>query len=210
LLAALTPLACAAAVLADGAAPRIEVDPSSVHRGEVVRVFGVAPGCDGVTLISDAFAHVEDFAGIPAISARADSRGRFSVRTRVPASRAVGRYPVDGRCGGGNLGVSAQLHVLAAVGYVRCSGSFSSQGDPGGGFYRDIRAKRLTCASARKITRAWVVKHADGSVNPTTKSIVSGYVCTGKAVNVPDSSGLLRVLCARNGGRMAVRFVGSP
>ena len=106
----------ALAAVAVAASPSIHVTPASVHRGHVVRVHGsVAGGCakgDTVTLISRAFSHRHDFAGLPAIYAVSRSDGSFSKRTRIPARRKPGRYHVRGRCGGGNLGVSARLRVL--------------------------------------------------------------------------------------------------
>ena len=103
----------AAPVLAAG--PTIAVSPARVHRGRLVRVHGVVPGCprgDRVTLLSRAFSHRREFAGEPAVFARVTARSRYSVRTRIPSRRKPGRYRVTGRCGGGNLGVSAALTVL--------------------------------------------------------------------------------------------------
>jgi hypothetical protein len=99
---------------AAAAAPTIAAGPNPVHRGRLVRVHGV-PGCprgDRVTLISRAFSHRHDFAGVPAIFATVGARGVYSVRTRIPASRRPARYSITGRCGGGNLGVAASLRVL--------------------------------------------------------------------------------------------------
>jgi hypothetical protein len=101
--------------------------------------------------------------------------------------------------------VAAPSATSAAV-FKPCSGSFDPQGNAGGGFYRGIRAKRVTCDTARSVTKAWVVAHKSGSTNPTKKSVVKGYSCTG---TVPASNAL-RILCVRDGGRKAVRFVGSP
>src|SRR3954452_23935102 len=98
------------------ATPSIHVTPASVHRGHVVRVHGsVSGGCakgDTVTLISRAFSHRHDFAGLPAIYAVSRSGGKYSTRTRIPSRRRPGRYRISGRCDGGNLGVSAHLKVL--------------------------------------------------------------------------------------------------
>jgi hypothetical protein len=100
-----------------GSSPTIQVNPNPVHRGQLVRVHGVVPqGCargDSVTLISRAFKHAHDFAGLPAVFARLDRNHRYSVRTRIPSQRRPGAYRISGRCGGGNLGVSIQLRVLA-------------------------------------------------------------------------------------------------
>ena len=97
--------------------PTINVSPGSVRAGEVVRVYGAAPGCPAgneVTLISPAFSAANEFAGVPAVFAAVGTDGRYSVRTRIPASRRPGTYQITGRCGGGNLGVSASLRVLSA------------------------------------------------------------------------------------------------
>jgi hypothetical protein len=107
-------LASTGVVLAAG--PTIKVDPTSVPRGQVVRVFGVVPGCargNLVTLMSRAFSHRHEFAGVPAIFAEVGSRHRYSKRTRIPARRRPGRYAITGRCGGGNLGVTAHLRVTS-------------------------------------------------------------------------------------------------
>jgi len=106
---------------------------------------------------------------------------------------------------GSVCGSRAQHTVGAATApFKRCSGSFDPQGKAGGGFYRDIRAERVTCTTARSVTKAWVVAHASGSTNPMKKSIVKGYSCTGTGAN-----NVLRIICVRDNGRRAVRFVGS-
>jgi hypothetical protein len=100
--------------IALAAGPTIKVDPTSVQRGYVVRVFGVVPGCDvgnRVTLISRAFSHRHDFAGLPAIFAEVGTGHKYSKSTRIPAGRRPARYAITGRCGGGNLGVTAHVRV---------------------------------------------------------------------------------------------------
>jgi hypothetical protein len=97
------------------AGPTIVASPNPVRRGDVVRVHGTVPGCprgDQVTLISRAFSHRRDFAGLPAVFARVGAHHAYSVGTRIPARRTPRRYTITGRCGGGNLGVSAHLRVL--------------------------------------------------------------------------------------------------
>jgi len=93
--------------------PTLLVSPRRVRRGGFVRVHGGVFGCQGpVTLISNAFSRRHQFAGVPAISAPVRAHGAYSVRTRIPAGRSPGVYPISGRCGGGNLGVQARLRVL--------------------------------------------------------------------------------------------------
>jgi hypothetical protein len=97
------------------AAVSLHVTPATVHAGEPVRVHGsVGGGCGGsVTLLSAAFPHTHQFAGVPAVFAPVGSGGAFDVHVGIPAGRAPGHYTVGGRCGGGNLGITRALHVLA-------------------------------------------------------------------------------------------------
>jgi hypothetical protein len=115
LIAAVTALVASSAVATSLAAgPTINVNPQSVPRGQIVRVFGVVPGCprgDQVTLISRAFSHLHEFAGVPAVFATVRRGHKYSKRTRIPAGRHPRRYTISGRCGGGNLGVTAHLRV---------------------------------------------------------------------------------------------------
>ncbi len=108
--------ACAAATAtASGPLRLIVVAPSTVHRGHTVTVGGVAGGCparDTVTLISRAFGHTHDFAGLPALYTKVRAEHKFHVTTRIPATKRPGVYAVTARCGGGNLGVRATIHVL--------------------------------------------------------------------------------------------------
>ena len=98
--------------------PSIDVRPKRVRAGRLVRVFGLAGGCpegDDVTLLSGAFPAAHEFAGVPAVAARVDGQDSYSVRVRIPAGRAPGRYTIGARCGGGNFGVSRALTVLPAA-----------------------------------------------------------------------------------------------
>jgi hypothetical protein len=94
--------------------PTIHVHPSTASAGHRVRVYGFAGGCpqgDQVTLISSAFAHTHDFAGLPAVFTPVRAGDRYSVRVRIPSSKH-GRYAISARCGGGSFGVTAQQRVL--------------------------------------------------------------------------------------------------
>jgi hypothetical protein len=99
-----------------GTTVALTVAPHAVRHGGSVLASGIAGGCtagDQVTIISSAFAATHTFAGVPAVYAQVGSAGRFSARTRIPATRRPGAYTVTARCGGGNLGVSAHLSVTA-------------------------------------------------------------------------------------------------
>jgi len=99
---------------ASGTTVALTVTPRTVRRGGTVLVRGVAGGCtsgDQVTIISQAFPAANSFAGVPAIFAEVGSAGRFSAKTTVPRTRLRGRYVVSARCGGGNLGVTADVRV---------------------------------------------------------------------------------------------------
>jgi hypothetical protein len=65
-------------------------------------------------LLSRAFAHTEEFAGVPALTAAVKPGGTFTTTTRIPRSTPAGTYDISGRCGGGNIGVVATLEVRAA------------------------------------------------------------------------------------------------
>jgi hypothetical protein len=101
-------------------AATINVSPSSVAVGGQVTVSGDVlangqPGCEvpgDVTLISPAFDGLGEFAGVGAITAPADASGNFSVTATLPATTGPGTYEITGRCGGGNVGVSASLEVV--------------------------------------------------------------------------------------------------
>jgi hypothetical protein len=113
----LAALAAVGALVAPAAAatPTINANPNPVERGRTVRVHGIVPGCargNRVTLISRAFSGRHRFAGVPAVFARVRAQHRYSVRTRIPATKRPGRYRITGRCGGGNLGVSTRLRVV--------------------------------------------------------------------------------------------------
>lgn len=94
----------------------VAVSPATVAVGGTVTVSGfVAPiGCplpDGATLIS---AHLFPNAGFGPIAPR-NSSGAFSTTYVVPISTSPGTYTIGLRCGGGNVGVFANLQVTKQV-----------------------------------------------------------------------------------------------
>jgi hypothetical protein len=103
-------------------AATIQVSPSSITPGATVVVSGsVGPAPAGsacatsLMLLSRAFVHTDDFAGVPMVVAAVKPGGTFSTTTRIPRSTPPGTYTISGRCGGGNLGASATLTVRAAT-----------------------------------------------------------------------------------------------
>jgi hypothetical protein len=120
-------IVCAAASRASAAT--ITVAPSSTPSAGTVTVAGDVlvngtRGCavgDDVTLISNAFTGLGDFAGQGAVVLPVDSTGHFSQSVTLKSSVAAGTYQITGRCGGGNLGVTATLTVS---GLPRTGGSF--------------------------------------------------------------------------------------
>jgi hypothetical protein len=112
-LAVTLALALSAAALAAGTS--LHVHPHKVQAGHRVHISGSADGCpvgDRVTLLSKAFSHRHEFAGVPAVFTRVKSGGHFGRWVRIPARRAARRYSIGGRCGGGNLGVTRHLRVV--------------------------------------------------------------------------------------------------
>jgi hypothetical protein len=87
------------------AAARLKVSPSSVLAGHAVTVSGsLGSGCpvgDQVTIISEAFVHTHDFAGLPAVFATVRPGGSYSVTTTIPASKAPGAIKSPGGAAAG-------------------------------------------------------------------------------------------------------------
>lgn len=94
--------------------PALALAPDVVHPGQTVRIYGSADGCpagDTVFVLSRAFPHTSDFAGVPAALATVRADGTFRARTTIPQTKKPGWYRVTARCGGGNLGVLAHVTV---------------------------------------------------------------------------------------------------
>ena len=115
--AVLLAVVCAALVAVPALAakrPTIIATPNPVKAGHTVTIHGIVPGCprgDQLTLISQAFSHRHDFAGLPAIFATIKAHSAYTVTTRIPATKTRGPYAISGRCGGGNIGVTRVLNV---------------------------------------------------------------------------------------------------
>jgi hypothetical protein len=106
--------ALAAAGAASASTVHLTVSPGIVHRGGTVHIRGNAGDCsvgNNVFVLSRAFVHTHEFAGVSAVLARVRSGGAFRATTVIPRTRRPGRYNVTARCGGGNLGVLLHLTV---------------------------------------------------------------------------------------------------
>ena len=107
-------VALAVAPGASGSTVALALTPSIVHRGGTVHIHGNADGCGkGATVfvLSRAFVHTHEFAGVSAVLAKVRAGGVFRASTVIPRTRRPGRYNVTARCGGGNLGVLVRLTV---------------------------------------------------------------------------------------------------
>ena len=51
----------------------------------------------------------------PAVLAKVRPSGNYSKRVRIPEGKTPKRYRISARCGGGNLGVSRRIRVLAPL-----------------------------------------------------------------------------------------------
>src|SRR5215210_2610787 len=68
--------------------PSVTFTPNPVTRGHSVLIKGSAGGCNvgnRVSILSKAFVHTHDFAGLPAVFAKVKVTGRYRVSTRIPA-----------------------------------------------------------------------------------------------------------------------------
>ena len=99
------------------AAASITVEPSTASPGDTITISGNVPtdGCpssDAAQLTSTADLFPPDGFGPPATRA---PTGDFSTDYAINASTPLGDYSIGVRCGGGNVGVSTVLHVVAAA-----------------------------------------------------------------------------------------------
>jgi hypothetical protein len=95
--------------------------------------------------------------------------------------------------------------AVTPPGYRACSGTFGPDGERGGGFYREIKAKRVGCAEARRVVRGFL--RSDAVTGPIR---IRGFRCTQRSVRTDedDPNGGALVVCTR--GRRAVRAYGHP
>lgn len=103
--------------------------------------------------------------------------------------------------------VAAAARPADAAGVAACRGGFDPDGSSGS-FYAQIRAKALSCPTARTVVRAWI-RHqnkTDGA-NPTGRVTIRRMRCAGRVVRTRgDPNGGLAVTCVR--GASAVSFYG--
>lgn len=90
----------------------------------------------------------------------------------------------------------------SAAKYRRCAGTFGPRGEPGQGFFRAIRAKRVSCPAARRIIRAYL-----RSGMTTRPKRVRGYSCRVR-VGTPSDPEEGKLRCVR--GSRAIRAAGHP
>jgi hypothetical protein len=97
----------------------VHASPNPVVAGHTVTLYGsVGPDgassdCADIALYSLAFTTTNDLTAAP-VYATAKSDGTFTTTATIPRAKPAGTYTITGRCGGGNLGVSATLVVRAA------------------------------------------------------------------------------------------------
>src|SRR4029450_8549107 len=90
-------------------AASINASPNPVAPGGDVELSGDVladgiPGCEvpgTVTLISDAFEGLDEFAGVGAVNLPVDAAGHFDSTVTLLASVAPGNYSISGGWGGG-------------------------------------------------------------------------------------------------------------
>ena len=110
-------VALSAAPAAAASSVSLTVSATRVSQGGVVTVVGQCQPSTSGWVISSAFVHdaSHDFAGVGAVQFTTSASGRFVVMARIPSRRAPGTYTIRARCGGGNLGISLRVTVIAAV-----------------------------------------------------------------------------------------------
>jgi hypothetical protein len=126
-----------ALVLAGGSAYAVQngsigVSPSSVAPGGAVQITGsiptkLCPALDSAIPVSTADLFPPD--GFGPEAAR-NSKGRFALSYTVPTSTPAGTYQIGVRCGGGLVGVTAELKVTAVPVGAPATGAGGTAQDP--------------------------------------------------------------------------------
>jgi hypothetical protein len=97
----------------------LKVSPSIANPGQKITLSGsVGSGCSKnstVTIYSKGFAGStkKKFAGVPSVSTKVGSGGKFSTKLKLSSSASPGTFSVAGRCGGGKF-ASTKLTVTAS------------------------------------------------------------------------------------------------
>ena len=106
-------LAVAGFALASGSSrTSLHVQPTAVAPGGHVHVYGNAGSCTpGTTLTAISSAFPGHAYGQGTLTGRVRANHTFSFAGHLRAGVRAGTYSVSARCGGGNLGVSAHIHV---------------------------------------------------------------------------------------------------
>jgi hypothetical protein len=96
----------------------ISVSPSTISPGGTVHISGSVslqgcPQSDDATIADSSALFPPDGFGPTVLR---NSNGDFATDYTVPTSTPPGTYTLTVRCGGGNVGVSAQLHVITPSG----------------------------------------------------------------------------------------------
>jgi hypothetical protein len=128
----------------------VSVSPSSTTPGGTVHIGGSVsiqscPQSDGVTIGGQSDLFPPDGFG-PTVSR--DANGDFATDYTVPTSTPPGSYLITLRCGGGNVGVSAELHVEVAP----AGGPATGAGGAGRG-----SSVPWTCLGLGSLTLAYLV-----------------------------------------------------
>jgi hypothetical protein len=105
---------------AGAATAAVVVSPSTVAVGGTVTISGLVPTSGTASCASGEAATVTSTVGLFPLGgfgpqAARSAAGSFSVTYTVPLSTPAATYVVGLRCGGGNVGVSTVVHVVAQV-----------------------------------------------------------------------------------------------
>jgi hypothetical protein len=87
------------------------VAPQAARAGSRIRIYGIAPtGSKAgakLTLMSKAFSGQHEVSGIPAVTTRVRSGGRYSATVRIAAKTKPSTYGVTGKVGNRYLQVAS-------------------------------------------------------------------------------------------------------